>query len=505
MTATIESIKSNKDSKENLERYATKTSAELFKIIDELGNRGDNSSKAVHESNKIESEAGLCLVRRAISGEESATKLLGFTQVHIWAATGNIKNLQDFFASNRDSSIITQATELGLGRTPLLLAVEYRQEGVLNYFRQQLNVSVNSKINCQGGGYFYVAHQTAMKGSLEELQFLKKLGCDFNRQADNNKFPLDEAVEAAPHAYNPNAVKFLIDELTPAIRTTRLNYALMPAVLTFNISALEILIQAGADINQPILHCPLTMVLEMRIPSLEQIINFTNRVIELGFALGGYGRSILTNIINTWDRLPNAKEKLAFLIAKLIEADISLNPIYQSPSQVDPLLIACSKNNIEAICLLIKGGAKLGNIQLPESSVKKILSNLEEDAKKGQADAQCALGNCYYNGNLIPRNLKGAVEQYQKAAAQGYARAQYNLGICYRNGTGTQKDVKQATELFQAALKQRYINAAKQLEELAAASNANNASVASIDRPVLISNPISFPIAEHRHTVLYRY
>ena len=78
-------------------------------------------------------------------------------------------------------------------------------------------------------------------------------------------------------------------------------------------------------------------------------------------------------------------------------------------------------------------------------------SQFQQGADLGFADAQCALGDCYYNGEGVDKDLKKAVFWYQKAAEQDYAPAQYNLGYCYQEGEGIEKDIAQAIKLFDKA------------------------------------------------------
>ena len=40
-------------------------------------------------------------------------------------------------------------------------------------------------------------------------------------------------------------------------------------------------------------------------------------------------------------------------------------------------------------------------------------------AEQGNADAQCHLGECYYEGNGVPQSYSEAVKWYRRAADQG--------------------------------------------------------------------------------------
>ena len=59
-------------------------------------------------------------------------------------------------------------------------------------------------------------------------------------------------------------------------------------------------------------------------------------------------------------------------------------------------------------------------------------------AKSGEAEAQNALGEAYYDGKGVTENLTEAVKWFTKAAEQENAKAEYNLGNCYYYGNGVQ-------------------------------------------------------------------
>ena len=76
-------------------------------------------------------------------------------------------------------------------------------------------------------------------------------------------------------------------------------------------------------------------------------------------------------------------------------------------------------------------------------------------AKRGNVDAQFALGSCYLFGNGVAEDYKKAVKWYRKAAEQGYALAQYRLGVCYYYGRdGVAKDYKEAVKWWRKAAEQ---------------------------------------------------
>ena len=61
----------------------------------------------------------------------------------------------------------------------------------------------------------------------------------------------------------------------------------------------------------------------------------------------------------------------------------------------------------------------------------KDINNLLTKAKQGNTEAQSKLGQCYYTGEGVTKNLKEAVYWCTKAAEQGHALSQLRLGSFY--------------------------------------------------------------------------
>lgn len=75
-------------------------------------------------------------------------------------------------------------------------------------------------------------------------------------------------------------------------------------------------------------------------------------------------------------------------------------------------------------------------------------------AKSGEAEAQNALGEAYYDGKGVTENLTEAVKWFTKAAEQENAKAEYNLGDCYYYGYGVYKDYGEAEKWYTKAAEQ---------------------------------------------------
>lgn len=84
-------------------------------------------------------------------------------------------------------------------------------------------------------------------------------------------------------------------------------------------------------------------------------------------------------------------------------------------------------------------------------------------AKSGEAEAQNALGEAYYDGKGVTENLTEAVKWFTKAAEQENAKAQYNLGKCYYYGYGVYENYGEAEKWYTKAAEQGYAEAQNSL------------------------------------------
>ena len=75
-------------------------------------------------------------------------------------------------------------------------------------------------------------------------------------------------------------------------------------------------------------------------------------------------------------------------------------------------------------------------------------------AKSGEAEAQNALGEAYYDGKGVTENLTEAVKWFTKAAEQENAKAEYNLGNCYYYGYGVYQNYGEAEKWYTKAAEQ---------------------------------------------------
>ncbi|MBQ2152767.1 MAG: protein kinase [Clostridia bacterium] len=109
---------------------------------------------------------------------------------------------------------------------------------------------------------------------------------------------------------------------------------------------------------------------------------------------------------------------------------------------------------------------KAKNKAAVKDSVQNDLQSLIRNAEQGDADAQCNLGNRYYNGEGVERDYRKAVYWYTKAAEQGNAVAQCGLCICFYFGSGIEKDLSSAVYWYEKAAAQGQEEAKKMLDNI---------------------------------------
>lgn len=82
------------------------------------------------------------------------------------------------------------------------------------------------------------------------------------------------------------------------------------------------------------------------------------------------------------------------------------------------------------------------------------LSELQREARIGNAKAMNELGNMYFSGRGVARNYGQAFAWYRKAAARGNADGQDNIGDMYFNGLGVARDYGHAMAWYRKAAAQ---------------------------------------------------
>ncbi len=86
-----------------------------------------------------------------------------------------------------------------------------------------------------------------------------------------------------------------------------------------------------------------------------------------------------------------------------------------------------------------------------------------KSADLGFNKAQNNMGFMYRNGYGVPKSDEEGAKWYRVAAEQGFAVSQYNLGIIYRNGYGVPQDDEEAVKWYRKAAVQGHENSQNNL------------------------------------------
>lgn len=87
------------------------------------------------------------------------------------------------------------------------------------------------------------------------------------------------------------------------------------------------------------------------------------------------------------------------------------------------------------------------------------LTELQQLAEQGDAEAQVKLGLIYRRGRDVSQDYGQAQSWFRKAADQGSAEGQNNLGLMYDHGRGVEKDFVLARKWYVMAAEQGHANA----------------------------------------------
>jgi len=93
----------------------------------------------------------------------------------------------------------------------------------------------------------------------------------------------------------------------------------------------------------------------------------------------------------------------------------------------------------------------------------KAIEWFSRSAEQNLPEAQFALGGCYHNGNGVLQDYKMAVKWYRRAAEQGHVNAQFNLASLYFNGLGVPQDYREAVKWYRRVAEQGYLKAQRYL------------------------------------------
>ena len=100
------------------------------------------------------------------------------------------------------------------------------------------------------------------------------------------------------------------------------------------------------------------------------------------------------------------------------------------------------------------------------SSEQKSMVEQKTKAEQGDVKAQHWLGDMYYYGKGVSKDLEEALRWYEKAAENEHAQAQYWLGRMYYYGKGVPEDHEKASYWWKKAAENGHVGAQSRLGDI---------------------------------------
>lgn len=112
----------------------------------------------------------------------------------------------------------------------------------------------------------------------------------------------------------------------------------------------------------------------------------------------------------------------------------------------------------ENMLSLIKGVnmAEKENNNLTDDQKQTLFKVVSTQAEKGDAKAECMLGEFYLTGLGVEKDTSKAIDWWAKSAEHGNPEAMYNLSIVYYNGTEVEADEDKGFKYLSDAARQSY-------------------------------------------------
>jgi uncharacterized protein len=101
--------------------------------------------------------------------------------------------------------------------------------------------------------------------------------------------------------------------------------------------------------------------------------------------------------------------------------------------------------------LLISTDERCALNRVDDESLDLALAACREVAEAGDLQAQYEMGEFFYQGERVERDIDMALEWFEQASIQGHPRAQYQLGLMHFQGEGVTRNLPQAYIILKMA------------------------------------------------------
>ncbi len=132
---------------------------------------------------------------------------------------------------------------------------------------------------------------------------------------------------------------------------------------------------------------------------------------------------------------------------------LGLTAIWISTDSIRKSTLSAEKGNASAQNKLGDSYSKIANLGILKGIYQeKALTWYEKSAAQNNPLAQASLGEHYYNGIAVPKNIVTALDLYKKAALQGHTSTALKLAKIYHDGgQNIVKDYKEALKWYKLA------------------------------------------------------
>ncbi|WP_188434398.1 tetratricopeptide repeat protein [Halopseudomonas salina] len=137
--------------------------------------------------------------------------------------------------------------------------------------------------------------------------------------------------------------------------------------------------------------------------------------------------------------------------------------------------------------LLVSTEERCAFNRVDDESLELALEACRSAAENGDLQAQYEMGEFFYQGERVERDIEKALEWFERASIQGHPRAQYQLGLMHYQGEGVTRNLPQAYIILKMS-----------------AVNGEEAAMDASDRIALQMNENELSVATHVLGTLFR-
>lgn len=129
--------------------------------------------------------------------------------------------------------------------------------------------------------------------------------------------------------------------------------------------------------------------------------------------------------------------------------------------------------------LLVSTEERCAFNRVDDESLALALEACRNAAETGDLQAQYEMGEFFYQGERVERDIDKALEWFERASIQGHPRAQYQLGLMHYQGEGVTRNLPQAYIILKMSAVNGEEAAMDASDQIALQMNENELSVAT--------------------------